>query len=220
MYKVLKLVFVLLLASLSGCSQKMDDTKATIKAAFWNSEDVSISKQHIESLPYSSMLARINDGPQILMILAFVERNPSNNNQQLKWVSADKAMIVTENGRIVKTLRLPQGNLVNLDSSTNNMAPSIDATEWTSIYDWQPDYFFNQSATIQSKHIATQTLNSLIWTKDVQQINESIHFEQLDRQETNSFWVDTQGNVVKSEQWVIPDTLKIETEILKPYREL
>lgn len=69
------------------------------------------------------------------MVLAYVGENPQTGAEQLKWMSSDKAMIVTENGRIVQTLLLPYENLSGLafqplgafSSANNSSADSSSA---------------------------------------------------------------------------------------------
>jgi len=65
----------------------------------------------------------------------------------------------------------------------------------------------------------TEKITSLLWQKQTTQVHEVITFDQIGQQMQNDYWVDTQGNVVKSAQWLIPDELFIEIEVLKPYVE-
>ncbi|MBF4264226.1 YjbF family lipoprotein, partial [Vibrio anguillarum] len=53
--------------------------------------------------------------------------------------------------------------------------------------------------------------NTSVWQENVQ-------FDKSGKSMSNTFWVDRNGNVVKSSQWLIPDALKIDMEILKPYK--
>ena len=109
MFKYLTILASLLL--LSACTQKFNDVNATLDEALFGAEDVALTSDKIAELPYASSFVRINDGAQLFMVLAFAEPNPATGIMQLKWLSSDKAMIVTENGRVVKTLGLAQANL-------------------------------------------------------------------------------------------------------------
>jgi len=64
--------------------------------------DFSISRDAVTSLPYASVAAKIGKGPRSLLILWRRERD------DLHWLSADNAALVTRGGRIVKTAGLPE----------------------------------------------------------------------------------------------------------------
>lgn len=208
------LIFILL----TGCSQRFVDTGSTLKEAFFGFEDVNLSQEQIKNLPYASMYARVNGTHQILMVLAVTEQNPQTGNLQLKWVSADNAMITTENGRIVKTLNLPESNLVSLSASNQLTVPSANNSQpWNATYDWQPGYQFGHVANVTSQVTGQQMLTSPAWQKQTTQIRETVRFNDTESQMTSNYWIDQQGQVVKSAQWVIPDQLFIELEIIKPF---
>lgn len=217
-YKVRTLFIAAVITFLTGCTQRFADTNETLKEAFWGFEDVSLNKEAIEKIPYASSYFKINDGPQIFMVLAFVEKNPQSGKTQHKWLSSDKAMIVTEEGRIVRTYNLPEANLAGKISSKNIIHFTTPQYHWTSVYDWQPEYQYNHQAKVTTKSEATIQLNSVMWSQKVKVWQEYISFEKLDETMQSTFWVDSNGNVLKSAQWVIPGQLFIEQEILKPFK--
>ena len=175
-----------------------------------------MSTEHVTNLPYASAYARINGEHRIFLVLAYAEQNPATGETQLKWMSSDKAMIVTENGRIIKTLSLPSANLVSLSATQTLPTPSADNAPWQAQYDWQPNYSFGHQANVQSRFVKNEWLTSLLWSKETQLIEETVAFEALGRTMSNQFWVDEQNTIVKSAQWVVPNKLHIELEILKP----
>ncbi|ERB64175.1 MULTISPECIES: YjbF family lipoprotein [Vibrio] len=217
-YKVHTLFIATFITFSTGCTQRFADTNATLKEAFWGFEDVSLNKETIEKIPYASSYFKINDGPQIFMVLAFVEKNPQSGKTQHKWLSSDKAMIVTEEGRIVRTYNLPEANLAGKISPNSIIHFNTPQYHWTSVYDWQPEYQYNHQAKITTESVATIQLNSVMWSQKVKIWQEYISFEKLDKTMQNTFWVDNNGNVLKSAQWVIPNRLFIEQEILKPFK--
>jgi hypothetical protein len=210
------IAFILLI---SGCSQRFQDTSDTLQEGFLGFEDVEVTGESLKEIPYATMYARINDAQRIFMVLAFAEINPETGNTRLKWLSSDKAMIVTENGRITKTLKLPGGNLSNLSSSNELFPPSNTNSNWTHTYDWQPGYNFGNQALVTSKLITIESIQSLLWNKTTQHIQETYKFGELDQSMHSDFWIDSKGHVVKSAQWLVPNKLYIELEILKPYEE-
>ncbi|ANW24156.1 YjbF family lipoprotein [Vibrio coralliilyticus] len=217
-YKVHALFIAAFITFSTGCTQRFADTNATLKEAFWGFEDVRLNKETIEKIPYASSYFRINDGPQVFMVLAFVEKNPQSGKTQHKWLSSDKAMIVTEEGRIVRTYNLPEANLAGKISPDNLIHFNTPQYHWTSVYDWQPEYQYNHQAKITTESVATIQLNSVMWSQKVKIWQEYISFEKLDETMQSTFWVNDNGDVLKSAQWVIPDQLFIEQEILKPFK--
>lgn len=222
--KLYRFSFALSLAFLAGCSQKFQGVNATIEEALYGFEDVALTKEQVQDIPYASMYVTINDGPRIFMVLAFAEKNPTTGAERLKWLSADRAMIVTENGRIVKTLNLEKANIADISTTNKKQSTQYSSlprvksqANWSATYDWQPNYRFSNSAEITSKKVRDETLTSLLWNKHTTLIEEQITFSSNSTSMESRYWVDESGNVVKSDQWLIPEQLSISYEILKPY---
>ncbi|RJX67162.1 YjbF family lipoprotein [Vibrio sinensis] len=211
--KLSVMLFALLL--ISGCSQKFNDLNATLKEAAFGFDDVEMTKEQVSNLPYASIQARINQGPLIFMVLAFAELNPATGHMQLKWVSSDHAMIVTENGRIVKTINLPSANLASV-TLAQTMANS---GSFQALYDWTPDYSYSQPVIITSKEIGKEDLSSLIWQQKTTLVQENLAFSKTNSNYTNQYWQNSDDHTLKSSQWLIPNKLHIEYEVLKPYHK-
>lgn len=200
---------------LSGCSQRFETVNDTLKEAVFGFDDVNMTTEQIEQLPYASAYFRINDGQQIFMVLAFADVNPENNQTQLKWVSSDKAMIVTEQGRIVKTLNLPEYNLAER-SSLGGTWQEVDHSR--SRYDWPAsNYGFNAESEYALR--GNETIQTQTWTKALSVWEETVHFTALSNSIKNTYWLDEDNNVLKSVQYIGPKMTRIEFSILKPYTE-
>ena len=233
MNNTILLLFTALL--LTACSQKAKDVNATFDAAFFGSSDVELSKEYIQTLPYSSIYAEVNDQGKIFMVLAYVGENPQTGAEQLKWMSSDKAMIVTENGRIVQTLLLPYENLsglafhpLNTFSSANSSSPDSSsvfdvsvnpgAKKWQAVYDWQPNYRFGYKANITRTYAGNETVETPLASIDTKKFQEKVNFPMLEQEMTNEYWVDNKGKVVKTIQYLGPDMTRLELTMLKPYQ--
>ncbi|MBO0216673.1 YjbF family lipoprotein, partial [Vibrio sp. Vb2880] len=107
---------------------------ATVQEAYGNYIDVELTPEEIDAVPYASAYLKIGDQKQVFVVLAFAEQNPLTGNTQLKWVSADKAMVVTENGHIVKTIGLQTTNLAGIYG--NVPAYSAPSVQYFLSYDW------------------------------------------------------------------------------------
>ncbi|MEZ8150933.1 YjbF family lipoprotein [Vibrio splendidus] len=232
---MLKPLIISLGLFLAGCSQQFQDVNSTFDEAFFGSSDVELSKEYIQTLPYSSMYAEVNDQGKIFMVLAYVGENPQTGAEQLKWMSSDKAMIVTENGRIVQTLLLPYENLsglafqpLNTFSSANSSSPDSSSTfdvsanpgaqKWQAVYDWQPNYRFGYKANITRTYAGNETVETPLASIDTKKFQEKIQFPMLEQDITNEYWVDSKGKVVKTIQYLGPDMTRLELTVLKHYQ--
>ena len=221
---MLKFLTIISVLFLSACTQKFNDVNATLDEAIFGVDDVSLTAQEIIELPYASSFVRINGGAKLFMVLAFAEPNPATGTMQLKWLSSDKAMIVTENGRIVKTLGLPQFNLTEINTTPSDPLPSLATITqkqaiWSAHYDWTTgdQYLFNYHATITPILRGETRLKNTVWEKKVTEIVEVVSIPSLGDTFTNQYWVDNELNVVKSHQYLGPNMVGIEMTILKPF---
>ncbi|MEZ8024959.1 YjbF family lipoprotein [Vibrio sp. 1F255] len=232
---MLKPLIISLGLFLAGCSQQFQDVNSTFDEAFFGSSDVELSKEYIQTLPYSSIYAEVNDQGKIFMVLAYVGENPQTGAEQLKWMSSDKAMIVTENGRVVQTLLLPYENLsglafqpLNTFSSANNssadsssafdVSANPGAQKWQAVYDWQPNYRFGYKANITRTYMGNDTVETPLASIDTKKFQEKIQFPILEQDITNEYWVDSEGKVVKTIQYLGPDMTRLELTVLKHYQ--
>ena len=210
---------------LAGCSQQFQDLNATFNEAMFGDADVSTTAKYIQDLPYASIYAQIEDQGKIFMVLAFVGQNPETGAEQLKWMSSDKAMIVTENGRVVQTLLLPYENLSGLTvRPTNALIPNFDLSaqpktqQWQATYDWQPAYRFGYSADVVRTYVNQETVQTPLAAIETSKFIEQVSYPALGEKIENEYWVNNQGKVVKTVQYLGPDMTRLELTLLKPYQ--
>ena len=110
---------------------------------------VQLTDDDIQNMPYASQYMQLNGGPQLFVVLAFAE------DGQQKWVTQDQATLVTQHGRLVKTL-LGGDNLIEV----NNLAADplikpaqiIDGATWTRTMGWtkyQPGTLRHRALSLQ-----------------------------------------------------------------------
>lgn len=219
LYKRYSLIFIAGLTAIitSGCTQKFNDVSATVQEAYSNYIDVELSPQEIEEIPYASAYLRIGSQKQVFVVLAFAELNRKTQQTQLKWVSADKAMIVTENGRIVKTIGLQTGNLAGIyDLPINGQLGDLD---FELSYDWEESYRYGFPAEVSRKFIKNDTVETPLKKISTSVYEEKISFPTLAKDITNTYWVNNEGDVVKSIQYLGPQMVPIEITVLKEYNK-
>lgn len=206
------LLLCLLLQACSGTTKGLGN-------ALWDSvfgtPGVHLTDADIAEMPYASQYMQLNGGPQLFVVLAFSE------NGQQKWVTQDQASIVTQHGRIVKTL-LGKDNL--LEVSNLNADPLIkpnqivDGASWTRVMGWT-EHRQVRYATARSEFrwagTDTLTLGSDVTT--VRVLEEEITTGQ--KTWTNRFWVDSEGQIRQSTQYLGADWFPVNTLLIKAAKQ-
>ncbi len=137
---------------LSGCSQKSQVLKETLSTAFFPDKDAIISPEYLESMPYARMFVGHEGHAHALLVLGFAETNQSNHSSppsvKLKWFSNKQEMLITENGRLIKTVNLKSGDLTSSHALTSDplllgLHKANTPKDWSRHVDWSPDNYFN-----------------------------------------------------------------------------
>lgn len=202
---------VLLCLLLQACS----GTTKGLGNALWDSvfgtPGVHLTDDDIAGMPYASQYMQLNGGPQLFVVLAFSE------NGQQKWVTQDQASIVTQNGRIVKTL-LGKDNLLDVSNlSADPLAKPnqiLDGANWTRVMGWT-EHGQVRYATARSEFrwagTDTLTLGSDVTT--VRVLEEEISTDL--KTWTNRYWVDSEGQIRQSTQYLGADYFPVNTRLIK-----
>ncbi|WOD06140.1 YjbF family lipoprotein [Marinomonas sp. GJ51-6] len=184
---VSKCFILLSILLMVGCTSNFQTAIESAKLAIEHNKGAKITKEHIETTPYSSAVVTVNNAPPILMILAFAEKNNYDGNYRLTWIASDKGTIVTENGRIIHTTGLNPSNLESLDGIEHDLPWVGQKEQWSAIYDWSPGYRYNFLATIETKFLGAQTITTDLWENKTNHWSESVYFEGFDHTFTNFF---------------------------------
>ncbi|MCS3604252.1 hypothetical protein M2371_003492 [Buttiauxella sp. BIGb0471] len=210
-----RLVILLSCLLLQACS----DTTKGLGSSLWHSmvgnDGIQLTHDEIQNMRYASQYMRINNGPQIFVVLAFDE------NGQQKWVTQDRAMIVTEHSRIVKTTGLGD-NLQQVTNLANdpltNPNQIIDGASWTRQMAWT-EHQQVRMATARSTFTwdGTDTLKVAMSTTPVRVLDEEITAD--GKTWHNRFWVDSEGHIRQSKQYLGPDYWPVNTILLKAAKE-
>ncbi|AXY02119.1 YjbF family lipoprotein [Vibrio alfacsensis] len=198
-----------------GCTQKFNDVSATVQEAYNNYVDVELTAEEIDAVPYASAYLKIGNQKQVFVVLAFAEHNPITGNTQLKWVSADKAMVVTENGHIVKTIGLQHNNLAGAHGDVPSFA--LENTEYSLSYDWAKQYRYGFPAHVKRVYQGKESVITPLSNSPADIYRETVHFSTLSQSVDNFYWVDANGKVIKTVQYLGPNMVPIELTILKGY---
>jgi len=224
MTKTNQAIVVTLIALISsGCTQRIQDLGDSFKFAYQGYPDVRKSWDEINALPYASLYAQLDNGPQGFMVLAFVEpsQHPSPN---LKWLSGDNEMLVTRNGRLVKTVNLTDGNLTATHTgSPDPLSVGLNTITmphtWSRTIDWQPGNHSGYRADSTFKRGKPQNVSVNGTPVITTRYTEFVTIPALDTQYTNDYWIanDT-GKIIKSYQHLAPGLPAVTLTHLKSYQ--
>lgn len=216
--KALRLAGACALAcAVAGCSSSGNSSWSelyqTAKLSIKGGEHPTLFQQ-ASSLPYASLGVKFGGNDEQMLILA--QQTPSSR----LWTSAARIVLVTRNGRIIRTAglryNLDSTNFVSRDPLTRpderngsadyitHIANFYDIDEFSVPIHCRLNSRGSSPVTILGKSIATDRLD------------EICSCPELDWSYTNSFWIGKDGFVWKSIQYVHPKIGPLQTEILRP----
>lgn len=216
MHFIKNLICILICCYLSACSQKAIQLNETLRLAVQGYEDATLTADEILNIPYASIYVKLGDGPRVFMVLAFAE------DGLLKWISADKRMLVTQNGRVIKSIGLPGTNLDGLSSSlpdplSLNLLLERTPKTWQLTADYSPGFDYGHLYHSKFELMSRETLSTL-----GEDVSTSKYIESMTGKDGeafhNEFWIDDKGEVVKSLQRINADSPTVEMTILRRYQ--
>ncbi|MFQ2504831.1 YjbF family lipoprotein [Aeromonas caviae] len=201
---------------LAGCSTSMQKTIETFGYVFNKPDDIVLTSSELRALPYASAYIKVGDVPQALVILAYVD------GPRMSWVSADGVMFVTQYGRLIKTVGLPNdlrylGSLDKdpLKTSRVDKTPSM---VWYSVAEWSKKYTSGYPLSMHYTQAGNEVLNIMDHSYKTTIVEEHVVTAPDEERWLNLFWIDEQtGQVRKFQQQLGPSLPMIEMTFLKPY---
>ncbi|MDB5988126.1 MAG: YjbF family lipoprotein [Nevskia sp.] len=204
---------------LAGCgaSPTLDLVGRTLAGKPKTDSGYPLSVAQIRALPYASLGARFGGGGSVVMVLATYDGN------DLHWVSADRAILVTRDGRLIQTVGLARDlratQYVAADplqqifrSGSTEAAPKV----WRYIDMSNKDAF---GVVVESRYsvLGAETISILGTQHQTMRVRERIQVPSWRWSTDNMFWIDQQtGKIRRARQQYCPEVAVIEYEILKP----
>ncbi|NDJ59345.1 YjbF family lipoprotein [Enterobacteriaceae bacterium 4M9] len=206
-----QLAIVMMCLLLAACSASTKGLGQSLLNSVMGEDGVQLTDDEIQNMPYASQYITLNHGPQLFVALAYSE------NGQQKWVTNDRATLITQHSRLVETLGLGDnlqetGNIENDPLARVNQI--TDGTGWT-----------RQTRWTEHGQVRTAVLRSTFhWGDDeelkvgsdrtpVRLLEEDVESDA--GRWRNRFWVDEAGQIRKTEQYLGPDFYPITTIVLK-----
>jgi len=176
---------------------------------------VRVTRDQAAAISYASMGYSLDNGNQAMLILA------TDSGGELLWTSCAHVVIVTREGRIVRTLGLDH-DLAGLTARNNAPAPPLSAAiqapfSSTRLEDFPELGLYGVQVSCRAHMAGRQGIKILGQAVGTVRVDEICHSNQPDWSFTDNFWVDGDSGLVwRSRQHVHPHGGTVETEILRP----
>lgn len=211
--KRLAIITVCLL--LQACSSSTKGLGKSLWDSLFGTPGVHLTAEDIQNMPYASQYIQLNNGPQIFVALAFSE------NGQQKWVTQDRATLVTQHGRIVKTT-LTGDNLLDVNNlASDPLAKPNQVAEgagWTRTIGWTEHRQVRYATARSTFHWGEQETLSLAGSDTpLRVLVEDVSTDQT--RWRNRFWVDSEGQIRQSEQYLGAGYFPVKTTLIKAAKQ-
>ncbi len=197
----------LVLLTLTACAGTYHSYLDNLKLAFADTPDAELSLADVQQSQYDLLYVKHGERAQAVMVLMHLEAG------QHKWVSADNAMLIMEQGRLVRTLGL-ENDLLHLTNTINDPVRRVASIRpdntWLRLADWhngEYGYTLRSSFEVipaQQLTVFQQQLNTTLVVEYVK-YEDQANYLRFDGQWQNYFWFDSKtGTLIKSEQTLSP----------------
>jgi hypothetical protein len=174
-----------------------------------------VTKDQAAAIPYASIGYRLNDGPEQLLVLA------TNSGGEQLWTSGAHVVIVTREGRIVRTVGLTQDVSAMTPQKGQQLTSLAQVRErsltTTRLEDFPSIPIYGAAVTCTANPRGPETIVVLGRGVTTRKIDESCRSDSLSWSFTDTYWVDPQSTLIwRSIQHVSPKGEKVEVETLRP----
>ena len=175
---------------------------------------IRVTRDQAAAIPYASLGYNVDGGNQAMLVLA------TDSNGELLWTSPSHVVMVTRDGRIVRTLGLPH-DLSGL-TTAGGPAPSPAAAirqpfNTTRQEDFPELGFYGVAVTCHARLVGRQTITVLGQAIATDRVDETCRSEKPEWSFFDSYWVDPdKGLVWRSKQHINPNGGTIEIDTLRP----
>jgi len=196
----------------SNYSQVWQVLRDSVKASFG---DAKVTRDQAAAVPYASMGWRLGKGPQSLIVLA------TDKDGQRLWTSSARIVLVTQDGRLVRSVGLPHdlGGLNPRNASA--LPPPAQALTApyrnTRLADYPDMGRYGVTIDCQTHAVARQNITILGRVLSATLVQEDCDAQALRWHFQDQYWVDpTDGTVWRSRQHIHPQDDILETELFRP----
>lgn len=191
---------------LSACAGPAGTYKVywdSITTAFSTPADAEISRAQVQASRYGLLMVKPGDAPRAVMALAYLEHG------QYKWISADDAMLITEHGRVVKSLNLTDDLLFTAASEVDPLSLDINTlikgASWQRQLDFAKDRQHDIIARSDFRFQGEESISVLQQNYTTYVVAEHVTFGTDEHSLTNMYWFNkANGKLLRSIQQPSP----------------
>ena len=172
----------------------------SLSNSLFNEQD-GISPEVIANIPYASSLINFNKSSKSLIILQ------SKNSDVYTWVSSDKRVFFTENGRIVGTVGLPNDlyKIKRPEISFSQILNGTSLTNYIAYYSFRKPELNNLRVEITIDVLGEDKIQLLGQERNLILVEERLVSKKINWKTINRYWVDPENYFVyKSQQSISP----------------
>ncbi len=205
---------------LAGCDTGYDDSQFGPLKDYYNhffggGMGLPITRAQIEQQPYA-MIGVNNGGKRTaIMVLANIR------GAELHWISADRTIIATRGGRLVRTVGLPENiretRPLGRDPVVDGLHRTTAGATAKRIMDFDNSERYGRVVESQYRPVERQNVTIADLTYELLLVVEENRIAVEDWDFENKYWVDPiTGFVWKSLQYIDPKFSPFEISVLKP----
>jgi hypothetical protein len=186
--------------------------RQSVSASFGNAR---VTREQAAAIPYATMGISLDEGNQALLVLG------TDSGGELLWTSAAHVVVVTRDGRIVRTLGLGH-DLAGLTTRNNMALPAPAAAihqpfNSARLEDFPELGLYGVLVTCRAQLMGRQNINILGQAISTFRVDEACNSVKPDWSFTDSFWIDGDSGLVwRSRQHIHPKGGSVGTEIFRP----
>ena len=175
----------------------------------------AVPREQAAAVPYASIGYRLNGDRENLLVLA------TDTNGELLWTSASHVVLVTRDGRLLRTVGLPN-NIASVAPMLSGALPSpaqVLKSAFTSLRsaDFPDEGRYSVPISCKTINRGRATITILGKALSTVRADESCESRSLGWSFRDSYWVDAQtGFVWRSIQHLTPKGETVEIEVLRP----
>ena len=207
---------VLTVCLLGGCSQfnylsSSYSTSYNLLVNRFTDQESIIDKGLIDNIPYASSIISFGNNNKSLVIL---ESTKGNKNT---WISSDKIKIIEINGRVVRSIGLPN-DLYSIERPRLNFNKIIKEGKYSYVayYSFRNPPLKSLKVEVQSVMVGKEIVEILGLKKELILIEENLYSPLINWSAKNKFWYDPVTEFVwKSRQYISPRLPFVDIEVTK-----
>jgi len=175
---------------------------------------VRVTRDQAAAIPYASLGYNLDDGNQVMLVLA------TDTNGELLWTSPSRVVIVTRDGRIIRTLGLPH-DLSGFTTAGGPPPSPAEALHQPFTSTRQEDFpelgFYGVAVSCQARLVGRQKITILGQAITTNRVDESCRSQKPEWSFVDSYWLDADNGLAwQSRQHINPKGGTIQIQIFRP----